>query len=103
LCEANDFQTGSFCYNNGNSLQPVIDAFLGFDHADQAGPCLVGQTRTAPVIQCTRGGGNHRMVIGFVNVEIEALTCANGRVIDSCPTAGGRGSVCSSRGGGSGN
>jgi putative Flp pilus-assembly TadE/G-like protein len=104
LCEANDFQTGSFRYNNGNNLQPVIDAFLGFDQDDQQGPCLIGQTRTSPVIECSRGGGNRRMVIGFVNVEIEALTCASGRLIDSCPTAG-RGNVCSSgggRGGGSG-
>jgi hypothetical protein len=101
LCEARDFTTGSFPYNNGNNLQPVIDAFLGFDRNDQEdGACLLGQTRAAPVILCSRGGGNHRMVVGFVNIEIDAVTCSNGRVIDACPAR--TNNPCSQRGGGGG-
>jgi hypothetical protein len=98
LCAADDFKTGSYRYNNGNSLQPVIDAFLGYDHGDQEGPCLIGETRTAPVIECERGGGSHRMVTGFVNVEIERITCANGRQLDACVS--GSSNPCTGGGGG---
>jgi hypothetical protein len=71
----------------------VTDALLGFDDDDQEGPCLLGEKRTIPVVECRSRRGNQRTVVGFVNVRIEAITCPDGT-----PAACGRTNPC--RGGG---
>jgi hypothetical protein len=87
-CADEDFDTGSTRFTTGGgtgTLRQVVDALLGFDGDDQDGPCLVGATRTLPVLECRSRRGNRRTVVGFVNARVEALTCGNGAPA-ACPT-----------------
>jgi hypothetical protein len=98
-CAEEDFDTGSFRFNTGGGrggLRQVVEALLGFDGDDHDGPCLLGATRTLPVVECRGRRGNRRTVVGFVEARIEAITCPGGAPA-TCPT--GAANPCGRSGG----
>jgi hypothetical protein len=95
-CQDQDFQTGSVRFEAGGNLRTVVDAVLGFDGEDQEGPCLVGQKRTVPVVECRERRGR-RTVVGFVDVFVESVTCRDGTRA-ACPA--GRVNPCAGHQGG---